>query len=341
MNRNIIRQSSLFTTALFISLGLMMSSCKTTEKFTIYAPSGTKIQAPDMTDIGTENESGFKITAPSNDYFGFIVASDPSNSITAPFGLNIHKKVRHGEKAAVGTGFALSSVGLGAVMTSTIAMLAANSNGNEDMTSSFGLVSGAGCAVASIGAAIGLPANSRLHQLTHTYNFTYDSKQHISFEGLSPILLHLDKPKDVSIQESSQPRRKAISGEQNQTTTENTTTAKRKRNNIAKNVVGTYNGTGKLMEGKSIEETYNSIQLNIEEIDGSTVNIRIIESNEDFFYEPLKFNVTTVKNGGYLLSLESIPSVKIEIDKKGRAKFFHDKVNIEGTIYSLTIDASR
>lgn len=327
--------------ALFFNL--FLSGCSTTEKFTITGPTNTQVYNPAEKMMGTISGTDLKVEVPSNDYYGYVLATDPSSQITAPFGLNVHKKVRYGEKAAVGVGYSLLSLGGGGALIGSLCLILSSANGDDDVSGTFGIMAGASAGVGLVGASMAWPASSRLQQLTHAYNFTYDSNQTISFEGLSKELLHPDAPKQEQyIAEDEGRRKRASSGSPRESNEKNYSAARKtKAQKLSKKVEGTYLGKGKLFLNKNLEEQYSDVGLIIVPIDDNTVSVRVLENNEDFFVEPLIFNVNSTKGGDYLLKMDGISDATITIDKNGQVKFTHPKVYIDDSMYKLVIEAGK
>lgn len=93
--------------------------------------------------------------------------------------------------------------------------------------------------------------------------------------------------------------------------------------------------------GRQTDETYAEIDVIIEYIDKNHVSVRIIENEEDYFDTPLTYEVKNAKKGGFTLYLKDIPEAQIAISKDGSLVFKHNKVNIDDTIYTLEIKATK
>lgn len=106
-------------------------------------------------------------------------------------------------------------------------------------------------------------------------------------------------------------------------------------------MVGTYQCSGKLLNGYSTDEEYPSVQIVIEQIDKTLVSVDVIESGESFFESPMEYTVKANGRSGYLLTLQGVPDATIEITKSGKITFLHKKVNIDGDIYTLSIKGNK
>ena len=88
-----------------------------------------------------------------------------------------------------------------------------------------------------------------------------------------------------------------------------------------------------------MEESYENIIVRIVRIDRTTVRISVIENDDDFFESPMDYTVSRQKDGSYLMTLQGIPSAKINLTPNHRLNYTHDKVNIDNSIYTLSITA--
>lgn len=333
--------------ALIFTAIIALSGCSTTEKFKMTIPEGTKVYTPyNLTSpTGIQTSSGkLQVTLPSDMYCGYLLYKSDNFNQAIPIGLDYKTKRHTGTKVAMATGYTLTSVGAGGALIGGIAMLAANGQGDEDNTDLFGLITSASCGVALVGASLGMPANSRLNQTAYDYNFGYVDNQVVKIPALSTTLLNPNPTKDKLAQPVKSPRakerKKASSGKTNITTT-TSTKAKKSRSDMAKKVIGSYTGTGSLSLGRQTDETYAEIDVIIEYIDKNHVSVRIIENEEDYFDTPLTYEVKNAKKGGFTLYLKDIPEAQIAISKDGSLVFKHNKVNIDDTIYTLEIKATK
>lgn len=330
-----------------LTLAFMLSGCHTYDKFTIAAPIETKIYVPAAETAESHKNIGasgrVRIQVPSSTYCGYVVATDPISGLDVPYGLNVKKKTYPGEKIAMWSGVTLASIGACMDLIGGLAIIAAATQDDEENTELFGQVIGVGGGLVLTGVGLGWPANARLNQMSHHYQFKYDSNQQIGFDGLSSVLLNPDLPKNAPVAEPSK-RKKATSGQsdaEDETASERGTKAKKTRSDFGKNIAGTYSGNGRLLIGKVEDEAYSTIIVKIERIDKNNVKVRILESDEDFFESPLTYIIVADKKGGYKLTLKDVPSATILIDKNGKLVFNHNKVYIDGDVYTLTINARR
>lgn len=185
-------------------------------------------------------------------------------------------------------------------------------------------------------APVGLVNVFRMDQLAYSSGFTYDKYQQVALAGLSNKLQRNDPPKRATDTSNTGKRKKATSGE-SQTESTKTSKAKKKRGNLAGNVIGTYRCSGRLLAGNTTDEEYDNIQIIINLIDSTHVYVNVIESGESFFEEPLKYEVSTNGSNRYRLSMPGMTDATIDISKSGELVFTHKKVNIDDHIYTLSI----
>lgn len=320
---------------------IIITSCKTNEHFYVYSPVDAEVYLPSKPSVSyatVKSGQSAKIETPSDGYLGYIILKDNQTGLDIPVGMNVHSKSTLGTKAMIGTGYALTSLGIGSLLVGTI--MACTAKDDEDLSSQAGIFLGAGAAASGIGAAIGMTAQSRLGQLSYDYQFTYDKKQKIDISTLSTKLLREDHPKGVTEISVTNRRKKATSGG-NESTLVNSSKAKKNRSDLAKNVIGIYQGSGVLLNGNRADEEYNDIKVEIKRIDKNHVSVTIVENGEEFFEAPLKYEVSVNGKKGYTLILEKVPNAIIEISKAGVLTFIHKNVNIDNEIYTLSIKGKK
>lgn len=319
---------------LIIGLVFLITSCTTTEKFSVYAPVGTKIYTPNSpyapNGMATYSEK-VKIEIPSDMYCAYILAQSGESTIKVPIGLD-YKIDRH-TRAKVP--FYLIPIGVG-VVAGGIAV--------KDE-----IILASGELLGLTGTGMLLCTQARFRQTSYDYNFAYEKNQRVKIPQLSYTLLNPNPPKEhknetVEIKESSS-RKKASSGkdvsQEKKSATSNSSKVNTSRLDNAKRIEGKYVGKGKLLSGNNIEENYSEIYLEVERIDKDHVSIRIIESDEDYFDAPLVYTLKKGKNSGYILNIDKLPEAVIQITYSGKLTFNHKKVNIDDVIYTLEITADK
>lgn len=169
----------------------------------------------------------------------------------------------------------------------------------------------------------------------------------LNFKYTSPQSAN-DKIPFVPIIDIGEPKPKYEKPSTTESTTDSSTSIAHRKTSIsnrslkdnAKAVSGTFIGRGSLRKGGIVQEQYKSIKVIITRIDKNNVSVSVIESDESFFSSELRYSVTKSKNG-YLLKLSGISSATISIDNDGKLTYQHPKVNIDGDIYTLQINAKK
>lgn len=325
---------------------LLLASCSTQEKLSIQAKPGTRLYSPDRPTslFATVPDNGkVELRLPSDAYYGYFLAQEPGSDLVVPFGLDYKNTSVSGSQAAKYTGFAVSAVGVGGCLIGTIAMLAANSNEDEESTSLFGVVAGIGGGVGLAGLGIGSVAGARSGQLSYEYAFTYLSGQKAIQDIPMVPLRRVDPPKNAPEEtgkSSAKPRTKAVSGTAAKGDGKAKGSTAKKRSDYAASVKGTYSGKGSLLAGKTVEEEFGDVDIVIERIDKTHVNVTFMENGEEFFESPDTYEVS-YKKGNYILTIPGLPAATITITKKGKLTYRHKSVLLDDATYTLTATAGR
>ena len=313
----------------------MMVSCRSSQTITVFAVPGTKIYTPDDMQAarGTVPPSGkLKVRLSVKPYVGYMLAEMPQSNLKIPFGLD-YKSTGH-------TGEALSGVGISIAPAMTIVgacILPVNV--------------GAGAGILATGIAfgtystLGILKQPTTGSLQNEMSFSYEKEQKaIQDIPLAAFVEREDPPRPIPAVDHAEKisRKKASSGSISSEVHLSKASKSRKfRNDLASAVVGEYIGAGTLKSAGTTDESYDYICVSIVRVDKTIVRVRIIENGEDFFESPMEYMVTRKKDGSYLLTLHDIPSAKIILTSLGELIYIHDKVNIDNSIYTLSIDAHR
>ncbi|MBS5528841.1 MAG: hypothetical protein KHX42_11915 [Prevotella sp.] len=120
-----------------------------------------------------------------------------------------------------------------------------------------------------------------------------------------------------------------------------TSKANKTLKNTGKTLQSVYIGNGKLIKDKQTVESYTDMKIILTAGDNNTVNVEVLESNgESFFSTASRYDIKK-RGKGFYLSLHGIPSAMITIDSNNNLIYYHPKVNIDGDIYTLQINAVR
>lgn len=316
-------------------------SCSTVEKVTVYGNPGEKIYSPSKQPIATIQHNGkTKITLESDAYYGYLYTYNAQQDQWVPFALDITKKSHNGTKLATGAGYTLSAIGTLGFIGGTVGCII-----NDESDAAKAIMVG-GLGLGGIGASFGVPASSRMSQLSYQYNFGYNSKQQIN----SDLKLTRYIPPIIETPEATPIRKKATSGDALTTNVSSsakahnntsTSSAKKKRKSASVLIAGEYSGTGTLITTGEDPETLGTMLIIVTPKDDNTVVAEIMEDNEAFFESEELFKVMKNNDGSFTLTHTRIPSVKFTISKAGKIDYKHPKVNIDGTIYTLSISANK
>lgn len=327
-------------TLLVTGIIFSITSCSTSEKFTVHAPQGTKVYTPNNTYTPkgiAASDDRVNIEVPSNMYCGYILVQSPESGVRIPLGIDYTTKQHLGAKAARSIGLTLTGIGLPTMLTGVIGVAA-----SDDET--FGIITAIGSAAAGIGVAFGMPADARLSQTAYDYNFGYAKNQRISIPALSSTLLNPNPPKGSdggSATRGSSSRRKASSGTVTASGSPVGSKVSKGRSDLARKIEGEYLGSGTLLFRKNVDERYSDISVVVERVDKNHVSVRILESGEDYFDAPLVYEINKNKKGGYTLKVKNLPEATIQVTAQGKMIFSHKKVNIDNRIYTLEIVAEK
>lgn len=323
---------SIHIIAIALSLSLL-TSCSTTEKFTLYGTPGTEIYDPLSPDApcGTIQSDGtLEMKVSSDRYCGYLLSRTPGDDRKVPFGLDIHN-TSHGRiwgglvaplgGMAVGAALMGGAIASGSVIGASVGVIL------------FGSSTGVGCMMSSRGA-----------QLAYAYQFGYNGRQHTIQDIKFSELRYNDAPKIVEGRDfgaSQTPRRKASSGTKKKPAG-NAVKSSRSRKTFAdfgKSAEGTYHCKGTLAKKGEVVERYADMTVVIERIDKTSVRVTVLEGDEEFFEEPYVYDVKKLSGNGLRLTLPGVKGAVIDIASEGKLRYTHPSVNIDGDIYILSADS--
>lgn len=328
----------------FISIILicsLLASCSTTQKIQVSGLAGTEIYTPDRTKVGTINSTGSaEITLNSNAYYAYLLSKDSGSNKYIPFALDYKNHNYIGTKIAAGAGYTLASFGLIAVTGGLIG--AAVAGDDDDMTATSSVIVVAGFGLAGAGVGIGMPADERMKQTDHAYQFKYLPTQTTNQD------LSFTKPQLVVVNQPKKETKKASQKKDNNSTKKSSKSTKKLNSKSTKSfkdyglaIEGTYVGSGSLTLENEVVETYDDIIVKIIRIDNDSVEVIVTEANgEDFFGESSVYSIKKGQKNTFTLTHEDIAKATIKIDRNKKAIYIHPQVDIDGEIYTLKITAT-
>lgn len=312
---------------------ISLTSCHTSTKITVLAEPGTEILLPGNRIIATADNEGmasFKIS--DDEFHALLLSHKPNSDHYIPFALDYDSKKFGGSKFLKGLGIAITGAG---VLTMGGGLLAIFAGGGDVAGPIFAI----GGAATLAGVGMGWPADIRSHQKNHKHQYKFYSRQstnqdlNITYPQLEPAEVHpvvgvapvalTDVPSSTSTKKISQQSNKTLK-------------------DYGAIVQGVYVGTGELTKDNKIIESYKGIKVVINRVDRETVSVNVVESNgEKFFSSDSNYTITKKDNGLFELALEGISVAKIFIDDDKMLIYTHPRVNIEGDIYTLLINANK
>lgn len=341
--KNIIR---LMTVLLFCS---MINACSTFQNITIFGEPGTEIYTPNLEKVGTIKGDGKgEITLPRDGYYPFLLSGNGVADLKIPFALNYKNRAYTGARVLYCVEAAIAGAGAVSLIVTTAACLASGEDGE-----SLGIapLMGAGC-VGLLGASFGgLATTNRLAETQREWQFEYlprqSTNQDLRFEkfvdnGYKKEIGSRAVPMEENVAESSRKVESAQSESSSSAAKSRSSKSKRTLTDLAKQVEGTYIGSGKLLLKDDTIESYQNIKVVLKRLDKNTVQVDVYESNgEAYFNESGKYSVKKIDSGKYQLTMNGIPSATITIDANKKMVYLHPKVNIDGDLYALRITASK
>lgn len=322
----------------------LSQSCTTSQKITFLGTPGTEIYYPNMKLVATIGMDGrAKAKVPRDYYTAFMLSKDAQSNEIIPFALDYKYKYYIGPKIAKVIGIPLFGAGMIGVGAGTAAAI----NGDEELMSQFFKY---GLTAMGIGAGMYGVGNSLDDETQRELSFAYMPRHQINNDLVFTPFIDNGIAKNIDITDAQQtPTKDTTSIEQTNLNNVTTTTVARPRsqksaktlNDFGQQLQGTYSGQGQLLLKQEIEENYPNIQVVIAKYDKNHVDVRILEdSGDEFFTSSARYNVKKEKFK-FILTMEGISSATIIIDRNGNLTYNHPKVNIEGSIYTLKIKATK
>ena len=299
---------------------LVVPSCKTTQKFIVSGTPGTKIYTPKGECVGTiENTGEVQIELSDNGYYAYMLSKADTSDLFVPFALDYKKRSSNGVFTLRVAGYTLVLMGLTTELLGLV-----NPGGLSDDARGYVVAGGLGGAV--LGAALGIPAELKMKQTSYEWQFKYlgnqSTNQDMTF--VKPVLTSVKK--------------EVVSEKQTIKETKKKTTKTFK--NYSTQLEGMYIGSGTLTLNGEIIEKYSNAIIKVERIDNETVCVNVEESGALFFDDCNEYNITKTKNGYYLKHNEITKAV-IKVSNNGEIEYYHPSVNIDDSIYTLSITATK
>lgn len=277
-------------------------SCKTKQKVTVYGSPGTEIYSRVYTRIGTIPNSGkLNIKLNYDPYASFLLSHNPGSDLYIPFAIDYKHK-----------------------NTSTLYCI-----------TGFAMMTGVGIPISLLTSPFTIDSD----------NYVYEKRQSINNDipllpyentGLKRNITAVDNNYHISNSDAMK-----IDSEPTSFAKTRTSKSTKTLKDFGRLLAGTYKGTGTLLQKENVVETYGAIIVKLKRMDKNTVTVEVIDRDgESFFSSQTEYSIK--KNAdNYLMSLKGIPSAIISIDAQGNLVYYHPKVNIDGEIYILKINAKK
>lgn len=289
---------------------LVVSSCATKQKITVFGTPGTEILGQTYKKIGTIQSNGqlqLKIKLNDDIYFSYLLSHTPGTEEYVPFALDYkYKNYSTAHKIVV-----------------------------------YSFVSVVGCPIAVIMS----PFIGNGNNMTHQYDFKYLKAQRTNDEFVFTAYENTGERRMIGAYAgigtaSGGATAEKVGQKGASTARPRTQKAARTLKDYGKAVAGTYRGTGKLRLGDTVVESYGNMKVTIERIDKNSVAVSIVDDyGEPYFSNKATYGVKKGRGRSYQMMLNGIPSATINIDGGGKLVYIHPKVSIEGEVYTLEISA--
>lgn len=335
---------NVFVAIIFITI---FYSCSTYQKIKVFGEPGTDIFSPDKDKIATINNSGnVVLSIPRDSYYAFLYSSSKDSDIKIPFALDYENRSFTGARLLYGIELGLGFAGAGALFSGTVVAIC-DSEDEDGFGASMLSLGGIG---ALAGGFSGMVTSSRLQETQRQWKFEYLSKQSTNQDLRFEKFVDDGYKKEIGSNAISMEENVSESGrELKQTQSETYSSIARSRSSktkrtltdLAKQVEGTYIGSGKLLLKDETIENYKNIKVVLKSLEKNSVQVDVYESNGDaYFRECGKYCVKKVGTDKYQLTMNGIPSATITIDANKKMVYLHPKVNIDGDLYTLKISAN-
>ena len=321
----------------------LLSSCSSSTKITINAKPGTVFPAlydKENKMVKCDQTGAVTYKHSDDNYIGLTYSFDKDRKII-PFAFDYGKR---GNAAIVfgniGKAIAVTGVFIDAIGAIIICA------GGEDVGITVAL---AGLGTVGFGFSFWGPLDAIGNQKAYEYHYKYkrhqNTNQDLAFT--QPTITLLDPPQvyqnEISTTYESSPAPEEKNNNSDAAVSSKTLGERstKKLSNNADKVSGTYVGTGILKHDGVAMESYSNISVTIEKVSNNIVGVNVVEENGDrFFAHDLEYDIINNRDGSYTLVSKKTKDAKISIVLNSM-DYIHPKVNIEGDIYQLHINASK
>ena len=319
---------------LLIMIGMVVFySCSSTQNITVKGTPGTEIYSPANTKLGVINSEGeLKVSVPNGGgFYHYLLSGKVGEGKLVPFALNY----KHSGSYELQNAMIYGGAGLALWGALSSALIVADGEPG-------GLICAGVAAVGGIIGGIGL-------YLSNKNDGKYYEYRYLSYQKTNEDLAFLPIQdtgykkgvESVNCVVDDTPNRRVKASASVSSDNQTSASKRQIKKDVSKFVSGSYIGTGSLSQKGKIVEKYDLVKVLITRIDNANVLIDVVEGGESFFNSKIRYQVVKKGKNTYVLSLNGVSGASIIIDKNGRLTFKHPKVNIEGELYTLNINAEK
>lgn len=309
---------------------ILVASCTSTTTVTVQTTPGTEILTPRKTRLAVADSNGHATFSIDDDnYYSLLLSKNPTSDEYIPFALDYKHKVR-GSKFVSGLGGTLFWGGLFVELVG-VSMVAADPDLGLPV-----VLGGAASALISMPFYLGSMFKAQQTAYKHEYQYLENQKANDDLPIASPKFEKFIISDPVIQHGTISTSSSSSSGK-----TLGSSSSKKTLKDAALSVEGDYVGTGSLLQDKTNVESYNGISVTIKKSSKDVVKVNVIEANGDKFFDTdEEYSVKKLSDGKYELTNKNVKTAKITISGSSIV-YTHPRVNIEGDIYTLSINGNK
>lgn len=324
-------------------LCIVAYSCKTTQKMSINTTPGTEIYTPMLDRIAVADNSGVAhVVLPSDGYYAYLLSKPSGSDLLVPFALDYKKNKYTATKILGYAGGVISYAGFMAAIFGGVDV-ASTDSGEEPMFGGTPLLVGGLGMLAAGGSMLGVSLG-RMSQTCNDYQFEYlgDQKANQDMTFTRPVFdvapvkeVVTPKPENNSTQVDEAEESSTVS-------TSFFGSSIKSLRNYGAQVAGEYEGVAMLLYDDELLKNFEGIKLVLTRIDATHVSVEVMSGDgEKLFGSASSYGIEKMDDGSYCLVHEEVPSATITIGQDERLVYLHPRINIDGDIYALKIEAKK
>lgn len=316
---------------LLMMIGMVVFySCSSSQNITVKGTPGTEIYSPANTKLGVIDSAGeLKVSVPNGGrFYHYLLSGKVGEGKLVPFALNYkHSGNCELQNAMIYGG---GSIALGATVSAGLLVEAGGTGALIGVTAVGGIIGGIGLYLSNMN-------NGEYEYRYLSYQKTNEDLAFLPIQDTG----YKKGVESVSCVVDDTPNRRVKASASVSSDNQTSASKRQIKKDVSKFVSGSYIGTGSLSQKGKIVEEYDLVKVLITRIDNANVLIDVVEGGESFFSSKIRYQVVKKGKNTYVLSLNGVPGASIIIDANGRLTFMHPKVNIEGELYTLNINAEK